>query len=396
MELNYRHILGIILEYETLESPDWVWKAKVGGDFYHGHWVCGCKLAGISSDYYNPDDRGNPLTVVTLPPEEDPFYEYGGHPGEEDRRRFYVLKEKYRRVPIDRNELFVHALVFSKIALNIARACGKTERDMCRAELIPECLIKIFDLPIVTYFAFAFGEGLVSRCLYTIRAVQPEKPFLLFVMGKRWRTGTMEKAIAEKYKGIVIAIPDVMETTKDGFAWTRGYSWQWLRESMPVYSQAGFKLPACTTWENMWVSVTDEREIVLFHLRGEGGLKELTRFSYREESRFFSKQRAAAGKDSTKPAYKMLFLYVMNPEAACLDKELFERAGIRNEAEARSDLRKVLLERLPQLAEKDPFTKKRGKKVHGMFRRFQVVPCKSYDRPLETLLSLDRKPNKRM
>ena len=93
MELNYGNILDIIIESESLESPDWIWKARVGGDFYPGHWVCGCKLAGISGDYYNPDDIGNPLKVVALPPEEEPFYEYGGNPGEEDRRRFYVLKE---------------------------------------------------------------------------------------------------------------------------------------------------------------------------------------------------------------------------------------------------------------------------------------------------------------
>jgi hypothetical protein len=80
MELNYGNILNIIIESESLESPDWIWKARVGGDFYPGHWVCGCKLAGISGDYYNPDDIGNPLKVVALPPEEEPFYEYGGNP----------------------------------------------------------------------------------------------------------------------------------------------------------------------------------------------------------------------------------------------------------------------------------------------------------------------------
>lgn len=394
MELNYRHILDIILECESLESPDWLWKARVGGDFYPGHWACGCKLAGISGNYYNPADIDHPLAVVALPPEDDPFYEYGGNPGEEDRRSFYVLKESYGREPVERNELFVHALVFRKIALSIARSCGKTERDMPRTELIPDLLAKLFDFPIPAYFAFAFDERLVSRCLRTIRQIQPEKPFLLFVMGSRWRTSSMEATIAEKYKGIVVAIPEVMETTKDGFAWAYGYSWEWLREGMPVHSRAGFQLPACTTWENIWISVTDEREIVFFHGREQGALKELTRFSYREESRFFSKQRASGGKDSTKPAYQMLFLYVMNPEAACLDKELLERAGIRNEAEARSDLRKVLLERLPQLAERDPFTKKRGKMNQGMFRRFQVVPCKSFDRPLEAMLSLDKKPDK--
>ena len=51
MELNYGNILDIIIESESLESPDWIWKARVGGDFYQGHWVCGCKLAGISGDY---------------------------------------------------------------------------------------------------------------------------------------------------------------------------------------------------------------------------------------------------------------------------------------------------------------------------------------------------------
>lgn len=394
MELNYHNILDIITECESLESPDWLWKARVGGDFYPGHWVCGCKLAGISSDYYNPSDINNPLAVVALPPEDDPFYDYAGHAGEEDRRRFYVMKEPYGREPIERNELFVHALVFRKIALSIAGACGKTERDMPRAELIKDLLTKLFDFPVPAYFAFAFDERLVSRCLRTIRQAQPEKPFLLFVMGKRWRTRAMEAAIAEKYKGIVVAIPDVMETTKDGFAWAYGYSWEWLRDGMPVHSGTGFRLPACTTWENIWISVTDEREIVFFHLQEQGSLKELTRFSYREESRFFSKQRSGAGKDSTKPAYKMLFLYVMNPEMPCLDKELLKRAGINDEAEARSDLRKVLLERLPQLAERDPFTKKRGKEKQGMFRRFQVIPCKSYERPLEPMLSLDRKPYK--
>ena len=100
MELNYGNILDIIIESESLESPDWIWKARVGGDFYPGHWVCGCKLAGISGDYYNPDDIGNPLKVVALPPEEEPFYEYGGNPGEEDRRRFYVLKEPCCREPL--------------------------------------------------------------------------------------------------------------------------------------------------------------------------------------------------------------------------------------------------------------------------------------------------------
>ena len=40
MELNYGNILDIIIESESLESPDWIWKARVGGDFYPGHWVC--------------------------------------------------------------------------------------------------------------------------------------------------------------------------------------------------------------------------------------------------------------------------------------------------------------------------------------------------------------------
>ena len=163
MELNYGNILNIIIESESLESPDWIWKARVGGDFYPGHWVCGCKLAGISGDYYNPDDIGNPLKVVALPPEEEPFYEYGGNPGEEDRRRFYLLKEPCCREPVERSELFVHALVFRKIALNIARSCGKTEREISGTELIPECLIRLFDFPVTAYFAFAFDERLVSR-----------------------------------------------------------------------------------------------------------------------------------------------------------------------------------------------------------------------------------------
>ena len=102
MELNYGNILNIIIESESLESPDWIWKARVGGDFYPGHWVCGCKLAGISGDYYNPDDIGNPLKVVALPPEEEPFYEYGGNPGEEDRRRFVeelaIMDERVRQL----------------------------------------------------------------------------------------------------------------------------------------------------------------------------------------------------------------------------------------------------------------------------------------------------------
>ena len=147
-------------------------------------------------------------------------------------------------------------------------------------------------------------------------------------------------------------------------------------------------------WEDLWISVTDEREIVFSCSRGGGEVKEFMRFSYREEKRFFSGQRAVAGQDSTKPAYKMLFLYVMNPDKACLDKELLKRAGIGNEAEARSDLRKVLVERLPQLAERDPFAKKREKSRQGMYRRFQVVPCKSYIRPLELMLSLERKPER--
>ena len=225
MELNYGNILDIIIESESLESPDWIWKARVGGDFYPGHWVCGCKLAGISGDYYNPDDIDNPLKVVALPPEEEPFYEYGGNPGEEDRRRFYVLKEPCCREPVERSELFVHALVFRKIALNIARSCGKTEREISGTELIPECLIRLFDFPVTAYFAFAFDERLVSRCLRVIRQAQPGKPFLLLVMGKRWRTAAMEAAIVEKYQGIVVSIPDVMVTTKDGFAWAYGYSW---------------------------------------------------------------------------------------------------------------------------------------------------------------------------
>ena len=48
---------------------------------------------------------------------------------------------------------------------------------------------------------------------YLIRQAQPERPFLLLVMGKRWRTAAMEAAIVEKYKGIVVSIPDVMVTT---------------------------------------------------------------------------------------------------------------------------------------------------------------------------------------
>lgn len=314
MELNYGNILNIIIESESLESPDWIWKARVGGDFYPGHWVCGCKLAGISGDYYNPDDIGNPLKVVALPPEEEPFYEYGGNPGEEDRRRFYVLKEPCCREPVERSELFVHALVFRKIALNIARSCGKTEREISGTELIPECLIRLFDFPVTAYFAFAFDERLVSRCLRVIRQAQPEKPFLLLVMGKRWRTAAMEAAIVEKYKGIVVSIPDVMVTTKDGFAWAYGYSWEWLRQGMPVHARTGESLPTGTMWEDLWISVTDEREIVFSCSRGGGEVKEFMRFSYREEKRFFSRQRAAAGQDSTKPAYKMLFLYVMNPD----------------------------------------------------------------------------------
>lgn len=32
------------------------------------------------------------MKVVALPPEEEPFYEYGGNPGEEDRRRFLCIE----------------------------------------------------------------------------------------------------------------------------------------------------------------------------------------------------------------------------------------------------------------------------------------------------------------
>lgn len=28
MELNYGNILNIIIESESLESPDWIWKAR--------------------------------------------------------------------------------------------------------------------------------------------------------------------------------------------------------------------------------------------------------------------------------------------------------------------------------------------------------------------------------
>ena len=54
----------------------------------------------------------------------------------------------------------MHALVFRKIALNIARSCGKTEREISGTELIPECLIRLFDFPVTAYFAFAFDERL--------------------------------------------------------------------------------------------------------------------------------------------------------------------------------------------------------------------------------------------
>ncbi|MCQ5042104.1 hypothetical protein, partial [Akkermansia muciniphila] len=70
-----------------------------------------------------------------------------------------------------------------KIALNIPRSCGKTERDIRGTELIRECLIRIFDFPVTGYFAFAFDERLVSRWLRVIRQAQPERPFLLLVMG---------------------------------------------------------------------------------------------------------------------------------------------------------------------------------------------------------------------
>ncbi len=90
----------------------------------------------------------------------------------------------------------------------------------------------------------------------------------------------------------------------------------------------------------------------------------------------------------------MLFLYVMNPDKACLDKELLKRAGIGNEAEARSDLRKVLVERLPQLAERDPFAKKKGEVKAGHVPPVPGSSCKSYIRPLELMLSLERKPER--
>ena len=272
------------------------------------------------------------------------------------------------------------------IRLQVRAAGQDLEGAYAKADKLDDALLE--RLPI------AFDERLVSRCLRVIRQAQPERPFLLLVMGKRWRTAAMEAAIVEKYKGIVVSIPDVMVTTKDGFAWAYGYSWEWLRQGMPVHARTGESLPTGAMWEDLWISVTDEREIVFSCSRGGGEVKEFMRFSYREEKRFFSRQRAAAGQDSTKPAYKMLFLYVMNPDKACLDKELLKRAGIGNEAEARSDLRKVLVERLPQLAERDPFAKKRGKSRQGMYRRFQVVPCKSYIRPLELMLSLERKPER--
>ena len=272
------------------------------------------------------------------------------------------------------------------IRLQVRAAGQDLEGAYAKADKLDDALLE--RLPI------AFDERLVSRCLRVIRQAQLERPFLLLVMGKRWRTAAMEAAIVEKYKGIVVSIPDVMVTTKDGFAWAYGYSWEWLRQGMPVHARTGESLPTGAMWEDLWISVTDEREIVFSCSRGGGEVKEFMRFSYREEKRFFSGQRAVAGQDSTKPAYKMLFLYVMNPDKACLDKELLKRAGIGNEAEARSDLRKVLVERLPQLAERDPFAKKREKSRQGMYRRFQVVPCKSYIRPLELMLSLERKPER--
>ena len=84
----------------------------------------------------------------------------------------------------------------------------------------------------------------------------------------------MEAAIVEKYKGIVVSIPDVMVTTKDGFAWAYGYSWEWLRQGMPVHARTGESLPTGTMWEDLWISVTDEREIVFSYSRGGEGIHE--------------------------------------------------------------------------------------------------------------------------
>lgn len=61
----------------------------------------------------------------------------------------------------------------------------------------------------------------------------------------------------------------------------------------------------------------------------------------------------------------MLFLYVMNPDKACLDKELLKRAGIGNEAEARVGFEKSSCGKTTPAGGKGPVCQEKGEVKAG-------------------------------
>lgn len=409
MAPDFSKVLDILLKYESLDTPDWEWERCVGENQYAGTWVCGCSLTGISWEYRKPNQPEVEYEVIAIENNDDidsDDIDYDLLPPSQDSRDFFLTgysspstadtasKRNQNTAsipvmePIERSKLLRHAIDFRQLACCIAKQCGNSSTQyVSRYPLIKDTLIRLFELPNPTYFAFVFSEQVLRRCMQTARHHEqnPKIPIIIFVLGRRWDSPEIRKDAVDVYNAKLIPLEWVMITTQSGFKWIDGYTWDRIINGCSIQKTTGFCIPPDATWDDILIAKEKDDHIALYFIRQGSPVTLITSFCYRDESAFFSVRRNARNKKATKSAYDLLLLYIAKPETRILPKELIVNLDI-NETEARSDLRKVLQRRVPQLSQQDPFLKKRGKLVEGMYRRFKVQGLEEESRQIHEIL----------
>ncbi len=361
----------------------------MGGDFYAAHWCCGCKLTGIDLQYPN-QETGRLDSVVALPPDDDPDYVYTGQ-GIDKTCYMVEIHDAQGNplfVPIEREKLLVHQIVFKKLAEKVALLCQGDKRSCQVRELLPDKLAQLFEADLSAYFAFVFDSSGLLECARHIRSLRTNGCFVLFTMGKRGATEELRQRIKLEYDGIVVLFPEVAESTSSGFAWRPGCSWPGIRNP---HRLATLDIPDNIQWEDITITISADGDISFSRFTPDGTEKIFYSFNYRDEKEFFSENRNAKGGNNHKPAYELLYLYVNTPGSRVLGEDVLENAGI-TEYDARKSLNKVLKERLPQViaSSKSPFKTYRGGPEPGVHRRFNVKPCKEQQRSVQLKMATER------
>ncbi len=351
-------------------------------DSYAGTWNCGCTLTGLSWVYPDKNDPSVMHEVIAIAPDEldEEGIDYDLVSLSQDHRKFFLRTENLEEIA--RDKLLCHAINFRQFACKIAKACGNSSAQLVSDyPIFEDELIRLFELPVPTYFAFVFGENALIRCLDAISSESPQRS-IVFVLGNRWDSQSVRKEAVNKCHAKLIPLEKVMSTTKGGFKWINGYTWEQIRSGASYHGISGTRLPNNATWEDILV-VREEEDVIAFYFERDNlPIQRLTSFNYRDESMFFSSRRNAQNMKTTKPAYDLLLLYIAMPETRMIPKDVIERAKL-NEEEARSALRKVLRARLPQLSHLNPFEKKRRKEEQGVYRLFKVKGLEEKSRQIQ-------------